>query len=158
MSVVPLTHTDAAVAEAIRALMVESYRVEAEILGVSEFVPLRRPASDIAAADAIFLGIEAGGDLMAVAEVEDVEPAHVHIGSFVVRPSQFRRGLGRELLEEIVRRFGAGEITVSTGIRNEPALRLYQSRGFRELRRWETPDGIPMITLRRGPDAGDGRA
>lgn len=146
-----LDHADPAVAEAIRELMVESYRVEAEILGVTDFVPLRRTAAQIASAPAVFLGVTIEGELAAAAEIETAGPGHVHIGSMVVRPARFRRGLATRLLEEIFRMHGEGEITVSTGLANEPALRLYEGSGFRELRRWSTPDGIPMITLRRAP-------
>ena len=46
---------------------------------------------------------------------------------------------------------GTGPLTVSTGLRNTPALLLYEGLGFRESRRFTTEDGIPMITLLRAP-------
>jgi len=134
-------------AEAIRAVMVEAYRVEAVILGVRDFAPLHRTAAQIAATDALFLGISLEDTLAAVAEVESSEPGHLHISSLVVLPSQFRRGLGSALVRHILDTT-SDDVTVSTGVRNQPALSLYTSHGFREDRRWTTRDGIAMITLR----------
>lgn len=144
-----LDHEAPRMAEAIRAVMFEAYLVEAGILGVQDFVPLRRTAAQIAATDALFLGIAPGGTLAAVAEVENPEPGHFHIGSLVVLPSHFRRGLGATLVRHILDASVPGDVTVSTGVRNQPALRLYTSHGFREHRFWTTEDGIPMVTLRR---------
>jgi ribosomal protein S18 acetylase RimI-like enzyme len=144
-----LPHRDPATAEAIRRVMVAAYEVEAGILGVDDFVPLYRTAENIAATDALFLGISLGGTPVAVAEVEAPEPARVHVGSLVVLPSHFRRGLATALVRHILSTNPDRAVTVSTGSRNEPAIRLYEAHGFREDRRWSTPDGIPMVTLRR---------
>jgi len=146
-------------AEAIRAVMFEAYLVEAEFLGVQDFVPLHRTAAHIASTDALFFGISAAGTLAAVVEVESPEASHVHIGSLVVLPSHFRRGLGTELVRYIVDANVSNNITVSTGVRNHPALQLYTSQGFREHRLWPTNDGIPMVTLRhQGPSQGSSHA
>lgn len=147
-----LPHASPGMAEAIRRVMFAAYAVEAEILGVEEFVPLRRTAAEIAEAEAQFLGISAGGAPVAVAEVEAPEPDRVHIGSLVVLPSHFRRGLATALLRHILETSEGRAVTVSTGEGNEPAIRLYEAHGFRVERRWSTGDGIPMVTLRRnGP-------
>jgi ribosomal protein S18 acetylase RimI-like enzyme len=147
--VLQLAHAAPPMAEAIRAVMFQAYLVEAALLGVQDFVPLRRTADHIASSDALFLGISPAGMLAAVAEVESPEPHHVHIGSLVVLPSHFRRGLGTSLVRHIVATNASSAVTVSTSVRNQPALLLYTSQGFREHRRWTTNDGIPMVTLRR---------
>ena len=149
--VVQLVHTAPATAEAIRAVMFQAYLVEATLLGVSDFVPLRRSAEAIAASTALFLGIAPAGTLAAVAEVESPERHHLHIGSLVVLPSHFRRGLGTTLVRHIFGANPADSVTVSTGVRNRPALSLYTALGFREHRLWATDDGIPMVTLLRTP-------
>ena len=150
--VVRLAHAAPTMAEAIRAVMVQAYLVEASILGVRDFAPLRRTAEHIAASDALFLGIAPAGTLAAIAEVERPDPHHVHIGSLVVLPSHFRRGLGTALVRHIVDADDCLAVTLSTGVRNRPALLLYTSLGFREHRRWITDDGIPMVTLERSAD------
>lgn len=144
-----LDHATPPVAAAIQAVMREAYRVEADILGVEDFVPLRRTAAQVAAADALFLGIAVSGTLAAVAEVEEPEPGRVHVGSLVVLPSHFRRGLATALLRHLLDAHADDDVTVSTGRRNGPALLLYAALGFREDRRWSTDDGIPMVTLLR---------
>ena len=149
--IVHLLHEEPAVAETIRAVMFQAYLVEAELLGVSDFVPLRRTAEDIASSEALFLGISTDGTLAAVAEVVRPEPHGTHIDSLVVLPSRFRRGLGKAMVRHIVGAHPSDAITVSTGVRNQPALMLYTSQGFREHRLWSTNDGIPMVTLLRTP-------
>jgi GNAT superfamily N-acetyltransferase len=150
--VVPLDATDASVAEAIRELMALGYAVEAARLGVADFPPLRRTAAHIAASGARFLGVWDADTLVAVAEVERPASGRVHLGSLVVRPTHFRRGLASALLRRVLDGDGGDEFTVSTGVRNEPALRLYAAHGLAVVRRWTTSDGIPMVTLRRPRD------
>lgn len=147
-------HADPAVAEELRALMAVAYAVEARLLGVADFAPLRRTAAHVAATDAEFVGIREDGVLVAAAELERPEPAHTHIGALVVRPDRFRRGLASALLAALVRDRFADALTVSTGAANTPAVRLYERHGFAIERHWATPDGIPMVTLRRGPASG----
>jgi ribosomal protein S18 acetylase RimI-like enzyme len=147
--VVPLDATDASVAEAIQGVMAAAYAVEAALLGVQDFPPLRRTAAHIAATDARFLGIWDAGTLVAVAEVERAADERVHLGSVVVRPTHVRRGLASALLRRVLEADPGDDVTVSTGVRNEPARRLYAAHGFVVVRRWTTSDGIPMVTLRR---------
>ncbi len=134
-------------AEAIRLVMCEAYRVEAARLGVQDFAPLHRTTADIIESDALFLGISLASVLAAVAEIEHPAPAHVHIGSLVVLPSHFRRGLATALIRHIIATHLPDNITVSTGALNAPALQLYTAHAFREHQRFTTHDGIPMITL-----------
>lgn len=147
--VVPLDATDASVAEAIRGVMAAAYAVEAARLGVEDFPPLRRTAAQIAASAARFVGVWDTDELLAVAEVERPGRGRVHLASLVVLPSHFRRGLASALLRRVLDADPGDDLTVSTGVRNEPALRLYAAHGFVVVRRWTTSDGIPMVTLRR---------
>lgn len=135
------------VAEAIQRVMVAAYRVEADLLGVADFVPLRRGIEAIRAAESRFLGAFLGGELAGVAELEPGGEGKTHVASLVVLPRHFRQGIATSLLRHVIVLHGRGGITVSTGRANRPALRLYASLGFEEQRRWRTPDGIPMVTL-----------
>jgi GNAT superfamily N-acetyltransferase len=155
-AVVALDARDATVAEAIREVMAAAYAVEATRLGVEEFPPLRRTAAHIAASEAQFLGIWDAGALVAVAEVERPSHGRVHLGSLVVVPTHFRRGLASALLRRVLA--ADADLTVSTGVRNEPALRLYAAHDFVAFQRWTTSDGIPMVTLRRARAPADAGA
>lgn len=143
----PLDHASAEVAEAIHAVMKDAYGIEAGILGVADFPPLRRTAADIAGSGTGFVGIRLNGALVAVAELDDTATGGCQICSLVVSPARFRSGLATALLRDVVRFRPACEITVSTGVRNGPALQLYAAAGFCEQERWSTPDGIPMVTF-----------
>ena len=147
--VIRLDHTAPPVAAAIHALMMAAYRVEAGILGVEDFPPLRRTPAQIAGATGRFVGITVAGTLAAVAELEAGEPAGVRISSLVVDPRYFRRGLARALLRDIDRTHPFDAITVSTAAANRPALLLYAAAGFDNHHRWTRNDGIPMVTLHR---------
>lgn len=146
-----LAHTSPAIAEELRALMAAGYEVEARLLGVADFFPLHRTAEHVAATEAEFLGIREDGVLVAVAEIEAPAPGRTHIGSLVVHPSRFRRGLASALLDAVRAARPDHAITVSTGALNAPAIALYERHGFIVRERWATPDGIPMVTLGREP-------
>lgn len=132
----------------VHRVMQAAYRVEADLLGVQEFVPLQRTAADLLRANSTFLGAFLDGRLAAVAEIERPPQAPVNVAALVVMPEHFRQGLGTALMRRVLEEHGRGPITVSTGVRNLPALRLYAGLGFQEARRWSV-DGIPMVTLLR---------
>jgi aminoglycoside 6-adenylyltransferase len=160
MEVVPLDPTEPTVAEAIRCVMAAAYEVEATLLGVVDFPPLRRTAAQVAASEASFLGVWEGDTLVAAAEVERRASGQVHLDALVVLPTHFRRGLASALLRRVLEGCPGDELTVSTGRRNLPALRLYLAHGFAAYRHWTTADGVPMVTLRRagGGPGGDDEA
>ncbi len=143
-----LDHTDREVATEIHRVMMAAYQIEAGLLGVTDFFPLRRTVDQIVSATSMFFGAFAADRLAAVAEIEaEVEP--VNIAALVVDPDHFRQGLATTLLQSVLTLYQDHDLTVSTGLLNRPALRLYDKLGFREHRRWPTNDGIPMITLLR---------
>lgn len=144
-----LAHAEAHTAAQIQSVMFAGYSVEAGILGVEDFFPLHRTAAMIAASNTSFFGLEVDGVLIAVAEVDDHSPSESNIDALVVHPDHFRRGYGSALMAHVIEVRPSKDLTVSTGIVNAPAILLYERHGFREARRWSTPDAIPMITLRR---------
>jgi ribosomal protein S18 acetylase RimI-like enzyme len=64
------------------------------------------------------------------------------VDRLVVAPWAFRRGHGRALVMALIEREPAGRFLVSTGSRNQPARRLYQSLGFRVVDEREAAPGI----------------
>ena len=146
-----LDHSLPDTATEIHAVMMAAYQVEAELLGVLDFAPLRRTAVQISLAESFFLGVLVGARPVAVAELERGSMEAINIASLVVLPAYFRRGLATALLRRILADEGGRRISVSTGSGNHPALALYDALGFRNHRRWTTNDGIPMVTLVRKP-------
>jgi ribosomal protein S18 acetylase RimI-like enzyme len=132
----------------ICALLRAAYTVEAQVIGVDDFAPLRRTAADISGAPSTFFGCTIGGRLVAVAEIEAPPDGPINIGGFAVHPSFFRRGIGSRLLRHVLQATAPAPVTVSTAATNDPAIALYEAHGFRVRRRW-TIQGIQMVTLVR---------
>jgi ribosomal protein S18 acetylase RimI-like enzyme len=130
-----------------------AYRVEAGLIGRDDFPPLGRTEGDVAGAGTRFFGVLRDGAVAAVVEVDASEPDAVEICSLVTAPAHMRAGLARGLMRYVVGTFGSRDLTVSTATANAPALELYSSFGFRETRRWSTPDGFALVTLVRPADA-----
>lgn len=147
-----LDHTRPDAAAEIHRIMMAAYEIEAGLLGVSDFFPLRRTIAQILTARSLFFGALVDDHLAAVAEIE-AEATPVNIASLVVAPDHFRKGLATTLLLFILNRYRDQDLTVSTGVLNRPALLLYEKLGFREHRRWSTDDGIPMVTLLLSTDS-----
>ncbi len=149
-----LNHAQAEVAEEIFHVMQAAYRVEAELLGVSDFAPLRRTAERVAQSTSAFLGVRIDGRLVAVAELETESSGDTCVAALVTHPGCFRRGYALELMRAIIRSV-PGALTVSTGVRNAPAIALYERLGFGAPQRWRTDCGIEMVTLKRAPSKSD---
>jgi hypothetical protein len=94
MDLLTLDHADEVWSERICRLLWDSYAVEAQLIGIEDFAPLRRGSAQIRAAASTFYGCLREGRLVAVAEVEDLGGGTSNIAGFVVHPSVFRRGIG----------------------------------------------------------------
>ena len=142
-----LDHASEQESERIRTLLFESYSVEAGVIGVTDFPPLKRSAEDIRSAHSSFFGCVNNEVLYGVAEIEsdDLEPTN--IASFAVHPDVLRYGIGTFLLLGILEFIGNHPITVSTASINTPAISLYEKHGFRIIKNWETPCRISMVTM-----------
>lgn len=151
----PLTANDRVVAEEIHALQQVSYEVERQLLGLESFFPLGVGVEDIQAEPDTFLGWREEGRLVGVVSYV-ISPGRLYgdeqprpmmdIGRMIVHPAFFRRGIAARLLAaaEAAAPEGA-RITVSTGEANGPAVRLYETRGYRAWRRTTLPDGLRLV-------------
>lgn len=145
------------VAEEILALQQASYEVERLLLGVDSFFPLGVGVADIRAEPDTFLGVRIDGRLVGVVSFvisptglygDDLPLPMMDIGRLIVHPDFFRRGIAARLLEAAEERATRGmRITVSTGQANGPAVRLYETRGYRVWRRTTLPDGLRLVRL-----------
>jgi ribosomal protein S18 acetylase RimI-like enzyme len=141
-----LDHYSENVAIQIHDVFQLSYKVEARLVGVDDFPPLRRKASLIQSSSSQFLGQRIDGDLAAVVEFSE-SGEELSIDSLVVHPQYFRRGLASQLLQSLLARIPWKIADVDTAAANKPAIELYRKFGFSESRRWETADGIEKVKL-----------
>lgn len=140
-----LEHREEHVAEQIWHLQHAAYRVEAELIGTANLPPLQQTVDDIRRLPETFYGIlEEECELMAAISVE-VEGKTVTICRVMVHPSRFRRGYARRLIAFAEAAHGdADGFRVSAAVNNTPAVRLYESMGYRRIREWYPMPGLVM--------------
>jgi ribosomal protein S18 acetylase RimI-like enzyme len=149
--VVTLDHRDLAVATAIHAVQRLAYAQEAALLGVKDFPPLERTPADIQASGETYLGALLSNEIVgSVSLSHDEESDQITIASLVVHPHHQRQGVARLLLAGALKQSEGHVVTVSTGAKNLPAVRLYQKLGFVEYARCTIGnEALELVKLRR---------
>ena len=122
-----------------------AYAVEAEIIGFDGIPPLHETPAELRASGETFLGLYDEEGLAGALSYELVGST-VDICRLVVHPRAHRRGIASRLLDALP----AGPQIVSTGTKNEPALRLYRKRGFVETGTREIAPGVTITELSNG--------
>ncbi len=143
----PLDDPDAL--KSIVRLFRRSYRVEADILGLDDFPPLRRSVEDFQVCGHEFVGAFADDQLAAAVELSWTTPSCLSLDSLVVDPDFFRRGLARSLIQEVLAAKAWEKVVVETAVGNEPAINLYSSLGFRETNRFWVTKTIEKVAFER---------
>jgi ribosomal protein S18 acetylase RimI-like enzyme len=146
------------IAAAIVRIQKDAYAVEAAIIGQPDLPPLRETVRDIQESSEDFYGCYHQNELTGVISLA-CETSEVLVCRLVVAPKSFRRGIGSALLshaESQSRCKGLYLIKVNTAARNRPALALYRKHGFQTVSAYTTPDGVPLVALRKVIDQCDG--
>lgn len=142
--IIKLDHKKNSVATVIYSVFQVSYAIEAEILKAVNFPPLKRTITNFLECDTDFFGYMIDDHATAVIEINTNELA-VHIQSLVVDPKYFRRGIGCKLVQYVLDKYENRVITVETGLENTPAIKLYESLGFKEIKQWDTDHGVRKV-------------
>ncbi|WP_164491749.1 GNAT family N-acetyltransferase [Staphylospora marina] len=124
-----------------------AYRVEAALLGVDDFPPLRQGKEQIRRSPDTWMAAVCGSRVAGVISYER-NGSVLTITRLAVHPDFFRRGVASSLLEEVLGHPGITRFEVSTGMKNGPAIRCYRKYGFRTKKIWGK-DGILLIGLER---------
>lgn len=143
-----LFHSNPIIAQSIYTVFQESYAVEAEILNVIDFPPLKRPLGNFIDSDSTFYGFLVDDELAGVIEIT-AEETHISIESLVVKPSFFRQGIAQQLMQFAFKTHRVKKYIVETGLANEPAIKLYSKLGFVEVDQWDTDFGLRKIKFER---------
>lgn len=96
-----------------------------------------------------FLADSRDGVACGILEIETVQEGAITatiISSLGVAATACRRGIGRSLVEHVLNR-SSGPVIVSTAQANSPAIRLYESTGFKVRREFVPDHGIPLVEL-----------
>jgi ribosomal protein S18 acetylase RimI-like enzyme len=110
-------------------------RVTAAVTGVPEVAPHRHFASDLARPDRrLYLAWHAGEPVGTVRASRQM--GETHITTLGVLPAWRRRGLGRQILIQVIARLEADgwrPLVLEVATDNQRALALYHARGFRAI-------------------------
>lgn len=126
----------------------ESYIIEKEIIGAKIFPPLDRTISDFIKSKNNFYSYIDKNNLLGVIEI-DCKADSVHIQSLVVSPNHFRKGIASKLIDKVFTLHKSLLYTVETGNDNDPAKKLYESKGFRKVKVCMTEFGVKKIKFEK---------
>ena len=141
-----LDNSDEEVAKQIFTIFQNSYKIEAQLIGILDFPPLSRSARDIRNSTTLFYGFSENQSLAAVIEIV-INGEHLDINSLTVEPCYFRKGIADKLISYILHEFNFSIAIVETAVVNTPAINLYKKHGFVEFKRWVPSHGIEKLAM-----------
>jgi ribosomal protein S18 acetylase RimI-like enzyme len=136
------------VAEQIIKLQKASYIVEAELIGFMQIPPLLELSEDILNSKETYYGYFVGQDLGGMISYI-IEKDVLDICKVAVHPDFFKRGVATRLIRFVEQTEGIKRIIVSTGLKNDPAVKLYTTLGFVETRVFEVEQGVHIINFEK---------
>ena len=140
----PLNNHKKNIAQKLYEIWQESYIIEKEIIGAKIFPPLDRTISDFIKSKNNFYSYIEKNNLLGVIEI-DCKADSIHIQSLVVSPNHFRKGIASKLIDKVFTLHKSLLYTVETGNDNDPAKKLYESKGFRKVKVCMTEFGVKKI-------------
>lgn len=146
--IVKLDNTNDKTAEMIVKLQRTSYQVEAELIGFGKLPPLLEAASDIIDSDEVFYGYFLDSELAGIVSYK-LLGSTLDIYRLAVHPDYFKRGIAKQLLAAVEATDGIKDIIVCTGLKNTPAVRLYERSGFTETGKKEVAKDIYIVCFRK---------
>jgi ribosomal protein S18 acetylase RimI-like enzyme len=141
-----LDNSNEDVAHQMFTIFQNSYKIEAQLIGVLDFPPLLRGVEDIKTAKTKFYGFSENNNLAAVIEIV-IENMNLDINSLTVDPQYFRKGIADKLMNYILEKFDFSQARVETAVVNAPAIKLYKKHGFVEFKRWIPSHGIEKLAM-----------
>ena len=144
--IIEFDHTIDKNAHQIWCIFQSSYTIEAKILKAINFPPLNRTIAQFLLSKTKFYAFYEGKVLCGIIEI-DHNNTLTHIQSLVVDPEYFRQGIARKLVAYVLSICNSKIITVETGLKNIPAIKLYKSFDFKEKNQWDTDHGVRKISF-----------
>ena len=140
-----LNLSDSTITARVVAIQHAAYRIEADLMGFDGIPPLHESVLDLPLHDLDWTGTWDDGVLVGFIARRET-PSECEIDRLAVHPAFHRRGHGRALVRTVLHH---DRVSVSTGTKNVPALKLYESLGFRRVGLREIAPGVTVTELRR---------
>jgi ribosomal protein S18 acetylase RimI-like enzyme len=123
--------SDDRLASAIHELGRHAYAVEADLIGFDGIPALAESLEQLRARPLRWLAsLDPTGTPMAFVAWQHTDTGDIDIDRLCVDPAYFRRSLATGLLTHLLTTQLVGDVTVSTGAANAPAVALYTRLGF----------------------------
>ncbi|MDQ0208818.1 GNAT family N-acetyltransferase [Alkalicoccobacillus murimartini] len=130
-------------------LQMLSYQVEAELLRISDFPPLRERESDLQLSDETFYGYFHDQVLAGVISI-NCNRQIIDITRLMIHPDYFRKGIATQLLTVILSLYQEAQlIKVSTALDNKPAVNAYLKQGFKQMKKTYMPEGLWIVSFEK---------
>lgn len=146
--IVQLSNHKYETAKSILALQQQSYYTEAVLIDNFDIPALNETVEAIRSSKETFVGYFVEGELRALIAYEHQEKK-LQTTRLVVHPDFFRRGFASYLMKYLLNHHLDTLIYAHTSEKNQPAIDLYHSFGFVISRKFNLPDGHPMVVLER---------
>ncbi|MFF0277114.1 GNAT family N-acetyltransferase [Streptomyces sp. NPDC094447] len=147
---------DEAIAAMVQDVGRRAYAVEADLIGFDGIPALHESLAEMRAQPSRWLAAMTGDGrvvaFVAWQTLSRTSPQVTDIDRVCVDPAWFRRGLASRLLNHLLTEIvDSGDVRVSTGADNQPALTLYRRFGFDRGADYEPVPGLRMagLVLRR---------
>lgn len=135
------------VAREIVKLQREAYRIEAKRIGSVKIPALYDTVDCIKSCDELFVGYREQRQLLGLISYK-CEYGILDIHRLVVKPAYFKNGIASRLIDHVLDKNEAVQkIIVATGSKNQPAINLYQKKGFKLIREFEVEAGLSISQL-----------
>ncbi|WP_129838676.1 GNAT family N-acetyltransferase [Streptomyces sp. RFCAC02] len=147
VSLCELDLAEDATAAAVHRIGRRAYAVEAGLIGFDGIPALRESVAELRGRPLRWLGaMTDGGRIAAFVAWRSLDGgAVIDIDRVCVDPAWFRRGLASRLIGHLLADLAPrGDVRVSTGTDNHPAVALYQSLGFSRIGTGEPVPGLRM--------------
>ena len=127
-----LNLNDEITSKSVLELQVDSYKIEAEIIGFYEIPPLKDTIKSLKESEEIFYGYYINNVLSGIISFKIIENV-LDIHRVAVHPDFFRMGIAEKLINYVEKlECSIEKIVVCTGSTNLPAVNLYLKNGYCE--------------------------
>ncbi|MBP2002487.1 ribosomal protein S18 acetylase RimI-like enzyme [Paenibacillus shirakamiensis] len=143
--------SDPDMVEQIWHLQHAAYRLEAAAIGLRHTPELPDTFESIAASTDLFFGwITDENEVRAAITIGQDDPKVIAIHRLMIHPEHLRQGFGKAMVRYIIQAYpNANCFVVYAGVRNAPAIRLYESLGFVAKETYKAALGIELIRMSR---------